>query len=252
MPETGFETPTRAEIVDQAVADVASRVGSAGLLSRSLARVLAVVVGGLLHACHGALARLLRLVIWDTAGGSFLDRWAGLFGVYRLPAAKAAGSVGLTGTDGNVVTAGAELYDVDGVGYETIADATISGGVATVAVRALATGDGGNAAAGVELTFAAVWSGVDSIATVAAGGLTGGSDAESDADLLDRLMDRAAETPQGGAETDYEQWARAYADNVDELGPSVTRRLPAMSCCCSRWSLQRAACLATLSRRLAS
>ncbi|RMG49544.1 MAG: baseplate J/gp47 family protein, partial [Gammaproteobacteria bacterium] len=64
-----------------------------------------------------------------------------------------------------------------------------------------------NADANVTLSLVSPIAGVDSSATVATGGLTGGADQETDDALRDRLRARVQNPPHGGARKDYEAWA---------------------------------------------
>ncbi|NDY41242.1 baseplate J/gp47 family protein [Dissulfurirhabdus thermomarina] len=203
-----MDRPTLQDLLARIEQDLASRLeaGSA-LLRRSVLGVLARVLAGTAHGLYGYLEWISSQIIPDTADSDVLDRWASWWGVSRKPAAAASGQVTLTGTDGSVVPAGTALQRADGAEYTTDADATISGGSAIVDVTAAAAGQDGNADAGTTLSLVSPVAGVDSSATVATGGLTGGADAETDDDLRARLRLRVQNPPHGGAKADYERWA---------------------------------------------
>ena len=165
------------------------------------------VSGGGSHGLYGFLDYIARQIMPDTAEAEELARWASIFGLARKPAVAAAGPVNLTGTDTSPADAGAVLQRGDDFEYSTTADVTIAGGVAVAVVEAVAPGAAGNADAGVRLTFASPIAGVASTAFVAEGGLTGGSDEESDDELRARLLARIRSQPNGGAANDYERWA---------------------------------------------
>lgn len=190
---------------------MATRLGLDALLPRSLADVHARMVAGLTHGLHGHLAWVARQIIPDTADGDFLERWAGLFSVFRKAAVGAEGPADFTGTDATVIPAATLVRRSDGTEYETLEEATIASGTAQVSVRATVAGATSNAAAGTKLALVSPISGIDAEATVAAGGLVGGADIEDDVALRGRLITRMQGPPQGGAADDYEQWALEVA-----------------------------------------
>jgi uncharacterized phage protein gp47/JayE len=212
--------PTLDALRQQARAAFEARLpGADAGLRFAAVNILADVVAGAAHLQHGHLDWITRQVIPDTAEGEYLTRWASIFGLARKPAAQATGSVTLTGISGTVLPAGRTLTRADGTAYLTLASATIGGGGSVaVAVRAVAGGVAGNAAAGVRLTLSVAVVGIEGSATVAAPGLAAGAAEESDAELRARLLLRIRQPPQGGALRDYTAWAL-------EL-PGVTRAWP--------------------------
>ncbi|WP_027367400.1 baseplate J/gp47 family protein [Desulfocurvibacter africanus] len=200
--------PTLPEISGRIESDLSSRLlGGQALLRRSALAVLARAVAGAAHSLHGFQDWLSRQVLPDTAEAEHLERWARIWGLTRKAGAFAAGSVTMTGIDGSTVPAGTELQRSDGVLYETQADAIIAAGTATAQVEAVEPGASGDAVAGVALSFSSPVSGVQSSATVATGGIAGGADEETDAELRARLLARLRQPPAGGAAHDYEAWA---------------------------------------------
>jgi uncharacterized phage protein gp47/JayE len=204
-----FQRPTLTEIIDRAVADMASRVvGVDGaVLRRSVLGVIARTLAGASHELHGRLDFIARQVLIDTADAEYLERWANIWGVLRKPAEFAVGDVTFTGVNGAEVPEGAVLQRQDGALFETTEAGVIASGTASVAVRAAASGAGGNTSAGITMALQQPSSGVQSTATVAAGGLVAGSDVESDDSLRARLLSRIQEPPHGGAGFDYVAWA---------------------------------------------
>lgn len=203
-----FTRPTLPELIDRAAADIESRLPDADArLRRSVLNVLVRMHAGSVHGLYGYLDWLAKQLMIDTAELEHLNRWASIWGVTRRAATAAAGNVTFTGTDGASIPAGTTLQRSDGVEYTTDALGTIAGGTATVAVTAVVAGAAGNADAGVALTLVSPISGVNSQATVAAGGLAGGADAEVDDLLRERLLARIQQPPHGGADFDYVAWA---------------------------------------------
>lgn len=208
-----FSRPSLQNLIDRAQGDIeASLPGTDASLRRSNLNVLAGLIAGVSHGLHGHMAWLADQVIPDTAEVEYLDRWATLWlDQPRKAAAAAIGNVTFTGTSGTLIPSGTSLIRADGVEYTTNADATLSGGTVTAAVTAVEAGAAGNAIAGVAVTLTTPIAGVTSAATVASGGLAGGSDTESDDDLRVRLLARIKEAPHGGASGDYVNWALEVA-----------------------------------------
>lgn len=207
--------PTLTELRDQAFADFQARLPEAQLLRRSNVGVTADVLAGLAHSHYGFLVWVQAQLFPDSAETDFLDRWARIWGVARKPAARGAGVLTATGSDGAAIPQGIVLARADGARVETTQAAAIAGGAAAVPVRALAAGAAGDAPPGVEYRLETALAGIDAAWTVAdAGdgtGLAGGADAEADAALRARLLARIQAPPHGGAGFDYERWALEVA-----------------------------------------
>ncbi len=204
-----FARPTLTELIDRVLADIGSRVvGVEGaVLRRSLLGILGRTEAGAAHQLYGYIDWVARQAIPDTAEAEWLERWASIWGIVRQPADFTGGSVTFTGADGSTIPDGTIVQRQDGLQYATQGDGTIASGTATVPVLAVTAGASSNTAAGVTLVLLSPVSGVQSQATVAAGGLVGGDDVESDERLLARLLQRIQNPPQGGSAADYVQWA---------------------------------------------
>jgi len=203
-----FNRPTLLQLIERIQADIESRLpGSDPRLRRSVLGVLARALAGATHGLHGHLDWVSRQVVPDTAEAEILDRWADWWGLARKPAVGATGNVALSGATGSVVPAGTLLQRADGVEYATDAEVTLVAGAATAAVTATTAGQDTSAVEGVSLSLVSPVAGVQSGATVAAGGLTGGADEEADEALRERLRLRVQAAPHGGAAHDYVAWA---------------------------------------------
>lgn len=203
-----FERPTLSELETRIRSDLAARVtGSVALLRRSVLGVQAKVFAGTAHLLFGFLNFMSKQAFPDTAESEYLLRWAALFGLEKTAATFSQGNYTFTGTNGTTIASDTELQTDDGVEYTTDALGTISGGTATVAITASTEGAIGNLDAGETLTLVSPISGIDSQGTVAAGGLTGGTDEETDEALRARLLLRLQDPPHGGSAADYEIWA---------------------------------------------
>lgn len=210
-----FNRPSLGDLNDEVQSDIDARLpGTDPRLRRSFLGVLAAVLAGVAHGLYGFLDWIFRQLFPDTAEGVYLERWAGIWGIERLAATAATGSVIVTAAAGSVLEEGAVFRSGSGREYRTDAETRFAAASAEVAVTAAETGAAGNAAAGVRLTLTTTVSGVVGEAAVTAAGLAGGSDAESDADLLARLLIRLRQPPRGGAEGDYVFWARSAHPDV--------------------------------------
>jgi uncharacterized phage protein gp47/JayE len=181
--------------------------GNVPLLAVGFLRILARVFAGAIHILYGWLAWLAKQLFWDTAEVEMLDRHARLWGLTRKAAAFATGTVDFTGTDTTIIPSGTLLTDDDGIQFETLAQVTITGGVASVIANASEPGNDGNIDAGTVLELVEPISGVLT-AEAATGGFTGGQDGESDAELRIRIDERISTPPAGGTAYDFERWAK--------------------------------------------
>lgn len=215
-----FDRPTLNQLIDQTQSDIDGRLpGAAARLRRSVLGVLARVWAGGLHGLYGFLAWIFRQWFPDTAEAENLDRWASIYGLARKPAWKASGTVTITGEDGVAIPTGTILQRPDGARYRTTAAAAIAAGTASASVTAESGGEAGNATAGLALALASPIAGVQGTATVAAGGLTQGSDVEGDDRLRERVLLEIRAPAYGGRRLDYIRWAL----RKEEHGIDVTR-----------------------------
>lgn len=150
----------------------------------------------------------------DTADTDFLEKHAALRGIRRRNATSASGTgATVTGQVGAEIKAGLQIKTDDNRFYETTANAVISSnGETTVPVRALAMGASYNITTATKGSFMAAPVGVQS--DVMLNDVIGATDAESDASLLERLLEIIRRPPAGGNRYDYRTWALSV-DGVD-------------------------------------
>jgi uncharacterized phage protein gp47/JayE len=208
-----FARPSPAEIRDRMGAEIAVALpGADARLRRSMEDVLLRAIAIASHELHGHVEWAALQILPDTAEDEVLARHAAIWGITRIAAAAAIGAVTFTGTPGAVVPAGTELRRNDDARFLLAADVTIGGGgTGTGNVVARVAGAAGNSQAGISLALVAPVAGIAPSASVAAGGLAAGADAESDAALRARLLQRIQTPPAGGAANDYVTWALAVA-----------------------------------------
>ncbi len=208
-----FLVPTLAQLRARGRSAVEQGLGLGPLLDRSVLGTLSDVSAGHAHLLHGHLEALAESLIPDTVESVLLERWANLFGIVRIEAVAATGSIDCTGTDGSTIPVGSTLRQSSGIEYETTSSATIAGGTASVAVKAVVRGSSGNAPAGTAVAFASAVSGVASAAgRRRRADSRGGADRETSQSLLDRLLGLLRDPPMGGAAADYVAWARGVPD----------------------------------------
>jgi uncharacterized phage protein gp47/JayE len=164
-------------------------------------------MAGLAYSVYGYLDWIARQSVPFTATDEFLYAWAALIGVYQKDSSPASGSAQFAGTAGLVLPSGTALTRQDAVPYTTTADGTVDAtGLLIVPIVAAVNGVGTNADAGIPI-------GIDTpIVGINGGGvtgtsLTGGADQETQADFRTRMLFRYAQPPQGGAASDYIEWA---------------------------------------------
>lgn len=206
MVDSGFSRPPLTDLITRNEADINTRLaGADSRIRRSVLSVLARMNAGNTHTVYGYLDWIAKQVFPDSAEAENLERWAAIFGITRKPATKATGSVTLTGVNGSAINVGTVFMRGDGAEFETTAAAAIASGTATVPVQAREAGDTGNTTDATAMSFISPISGIQ--ASLTSGELAGGTDTESDDSLRVRLLARLRKPPQGGSQTDYEQWA---------------------------------------------
>jgi len=171
--------------------------------------VRATAASSAVYGLYQYLLWIARQIMPDTADTEFLERHAALRGISRKPGTVASGTVVFAGQAGAAIPAGTAVKHVD-TGVLCVTDALAQvgeDGTATVACRA--------ASAGVVPDYAdepvlavSTPTGVLPQATLT---LAGGTDAETDAELLARLLDYLRHPPGGGNADDYRRWAMAVA-----------------------------------------
>ncbi|MGC8341859.1 baseplate J/gp47 family protein [Pantoea ananatis] len=150
-------------------------------------------------------AWIVRQIFPDTADTEFLVWHARIRGLYRKAATTASGTAKVTAEPGSKAVAG-QIITRGSLSWITTSDVTAGAdGSGVVSLQAVTAGTAGNSSAEVTGTFTSPPTGFDSTVTV--GLLSGGTDAETDAALLERLLDVIRRPPAGGNKYDYRRWA---------------------------------------------
>jgi uncharacterized phage protein gp47/JayE len=208
-----FPRPLLSDLCNQIAQDIATALpGSDPLLRFSNLNIMGMAQAGLANLHYGYLDWIAKQAVPFTATDEFLEGWAALRGIVRIPATSASGVVTFKGVVGTIIPAGAKLVRGDGVSFTVQAAAAVSGG-GTAFVNATADPDltgqlgaFGNTDVGSTMTLGQSISGVQSNGLVTTA-FTGGADLERDDALRTRMLYAYQDQPQGGAQVDYVQWA---------------------------------------------
>lgn len=156
------------------------------------------------------LDRVLQFGFAQTTYGQYLDYRAAEHGLTRKAATKATGQVTITGTQGSVIPAGSLFATGAGVQFVTTVEATIgAGGTVDVSIEAVEAGTAGNVPAGSITEIPVAIPGVQSVTN--ANPTSGGTDQETDAALLARLLEKVRQPATSGNAAHYKQWAMEVA-----------------------------------------
>ena len=210
--------------------------GKSVVLRKSVLKVLAAVMGGVLYLLSLIAKRIWKNRFVSTCDVSALDGFGVEYGVPHKPPMKASGNVSVTlqaGTSSVEFPQGTVLVEpVSKIEYEVKSTVTVSSTNTYVPVMAVDYGDSCNLESGTSLSFRDdPVSGVETIASV---DVTGGvlEKVEIDGDVHEwgetaenyrnRLLERVRNPPHGGAKNDYVQWATRFSFVTDAFSFSNT------------------------------
>ena len=130
-----LDIPNTSEEVEQrAKTDVRRALpGSNPFLKNSVLSALIVGYANRVFDFYLQLKEAIRQNFPDTATGSFLERWAAIFGVIRLAATTSTGTIVATGIDTSNIPIGTLYATTDGLVFETTATLAIAETVLSVA-----------------------------------------------------------------------------------------------------------------------
>lgn len=209
-----FARKTLTALRTQVAQDIAAALpGTDPLLRFANLKILGDALSGLSYLEYGYLDWIALQCNPFTCTAEFLEGWAALKNIFRKAAVSASnGSVTFTGNAGAILPAGTPLIRGDGVTYTTNAQGTVGGGGAVVvAATAVAdptglTGAFGNCVTTTVLTLGVAIAGIQSGGSVTTA-FTNGVDLETDTSLRARMLFAYQNPPQGGAQSDYVNWA---------------------------------------------
>lgn len=216
-----YSRPTLSSLIQQVNGDIQTGLlGTDPLLRFSALQILGTALAGLANEQYGYTDFVAQQAVPFTATGEYLAAWAALKNIYREAATQAGASTpgqitfpAANTTPALQIPAGTTITRGDGVQYVTTALATALGGSIVVSAEAVAdptglTGAFGNCAVGTVMTLGTSIAGITSTGSVTTA-FTGGADLESDTSLRARMLAAFQNPPQGGATSDYIEWALA-------------------------------------------
>jgi uncharacterized phage protein gp47/JayE len=215
-----FTVPTFEQIRDRYLQALVNQRPAAAIGVDSDNYVRASAFAAVAESLYSHQAWGFRQAFPDLADADFMEKMANYRGLQRKAAIAAAGTVRFSGTEGTNVPAGQLVYTAQGVYVSTTVAVLVgAGGTVDVGAEASVPGAGGNLGANTPATVSSPPANIAAEATILT--MIGGTDMESDAELLARLLLLLSEEAQGGNAVDYKRWAlevagitRAYVFDV--------------------------------------
>lgn len=215
-----YLTPNLTTLQQQALSDIQSaNIGDtsgnkiSGLLQKSVLRVLALVQAAFAYLHFRYIDYVALQTNPYTATDEYLTAWMALKGVNRIDATKATGAATFLGSSGTIPQ-GYQLNRQDGATFFATSAASVSGTAVTVSVIASAAGSASTINIADPVSLSSPIAGITATGTFSA--ITQvGTDQETDDALRTRGLQAYAAPSQGGAASDYVEWA--------EEVPGVTR-----------------------------
>ena len=184
----------------------------------SFAADMAAAVSVEMAKIYATIDYAMQTFLLQTNEGEYLDLRAAEYGILRKPGTKATVELTAHGTDGTVIPAGTRIVSADGLVFVTDAAAEIADGVATISATADQPGAAYNAAPD---TIAQLFKNIPGVAGITNdAAAVGGSDAETDEALRERVLLRLQTPATSGNAYHYQQWA------LDVAGVGAAKVLP--------------------------
>ncbi|QGY57434.1 phage baseplate protein [Pantoea agglomerans] len=213
MADSGFNRPTLPQLITTIRNDILTRLAADSTLAalrRTDAEVYGRVQAAAVHTVYGYIDYLARNLLPDLADEDWLTRHANMKRCPRKGPTFAAGFARWdVSTDGIPIPAGVIIQRDDLTSFTTTAKATSAGGVLRVPVICNTAGKAGNTDDGLTMRLASPITGLTSAGV--AESIQGGADVEDLEVWRARVIERWYWTPQGGADGDYEVWAKEVA-----------------------------------------
>jgi len=213
MADSGFTRPTLPQLITAVRSDILTRLAAdttLAALRRTDAEVYGRVQAAAVHTVYGYIDYLARNLLPDLADEEWLTRHANMKRCPRKAATTAAGYARWAVATADItIPAGVTIQRDDLVSFTTSAAATSAGGVLRVPVVCDTAGATGNTDDGLAMRLVSPITGLTSAGV--ADSIQGGADVEDLELWRSRVIERWYWTPQGGADGDYEVWAKEVA-----------------------------------------
>lgn len=201
-----FQTPDFESIKAKYLRDVQNTDSLADTASDSDHMIRANATASAIEGLYEHQQYIKKQIFPDEADSENLARHARTRGLSKKSGVASSGLIGLVGTPGAIQASGSIAQTVDGRQYQTTVDCQIGGdGTASVAAQASSKGSSTIATAGTALTLLAPGVGVNSAASIVS--MVGGTNDETDEELLARLLEVIRRPPAGGNVWDFRRWA---------------------------------------------
>ncbi|EJX9804046.1 baseplate J/gp47 family protein, partial [Salmonella enterica] len=199
-----YLTPDAEKIRADLLRDLKNQLPDADTAPDSDYFVRASSVASVAEGLYQHQAWVVRQIFPDTSDSDYLALHARTRGLKRKPPTTAKGLAGISGSPGSVLPAGSQIRG-ENLAVTTTADVKLTAGMADVPVTAIQSGVSGNLDTQVMAELVSAPMGINGRVVVKS--LMGGTDEESDGELLDRLLDIIRRPPAGGNRYDYRRWA---------------------------------------------
>lgn len=201
-----FTTRDQSQIKADILRDIQNLIAAASVDDDSDYSVRASAVSAAIEGLYQHQQWIVRQIFPDTADIELMEIHAALRNVVIKSATFAVGTINFTGTPAAAVPINTECKTIDGIAFVTTSAGVLDGsGTATIAAQASVAGVSGNVAASTALTLTAAPAGVNAAAVVVS--MLAGTDVETPASLLDRLLFVLRNPPASGNKADYKRWA---------------------------------------------
>ena len=213
MADSGFTRPTLPQLITAVRSDILTRLAAdttLAALRRTDAEVYGRVQAAAVHTVYGYIDYLARNLLPDLADEDWLTRHANMKRCPRKSATAATGFVRWSVANAGItIPAGVTIQRDELVSFTTTFAATSAGGVLRVPVTSDTSGKAGNTDDGLAMRLVSPVTGLTSAGV--ADSIQGGADVEDLEVWRARVIERWYWTPQGGADGDYEVWAKEVA-----------------------------------------
>lgn len=202
-----FNVPSFEQIRDGILRDIVNQKPQAVTGADSDFRIRANASAAATEGLYQHQTWIARQMFAHLADPDILERHAATYLITRKPANAATGTITFTASPGAIIPVGTECKALDESVYITTEEGMMPVGFSSMDLPAAASvaGLAGNQENGSTVTLTSAPAGVLSNAVIYT--MTGGTDTESDASLLARLLHRLRYPPAGGNQYDYERWA---------------------------------------------
>lgn len=151
-----------------------------------------------------SMGEIIDALYVDENSGKYLDMHAALLGMTRLEGTRAQAEISFSGTSGTLIPAGTAFFTAAGLEFTLDADVVLINGAGTGTLTAAEVGDEYNVDTG---EISQMLRSVAGLSGFYCQESQGGTDAESDEALFDRIALRRANPATSGNEAQYIQWA---------------------------------------------